>query len=75
MIAQMVKILPAMQETRVPSLHQDGTLEKGSVSGQKRWHLSHGTADSLGSGSLAFHFIKRPFGGFILIFGKTNTIM
>ena len=61
MVAQMVQILPAMKETQVPSLHQEDLLEKGSVSGQKRWHLSHGTADSIGSGSLAFHFIKIPF--------------
>ena len=61
MVAQMVKNLPAMQETWVPSLHQENLLEKGSVSGQKQWHLSHATADSIGSGSLAFHFIKIHF--------------
>ena len=61
MVAQMVKNLPAMQETRAPSLHQENLLEKGSVSGPKQWHLSHGTADSIGSGSLAFHFIKIHF--------------
>ena len=29
LVAQMVKNLPAMQETRVPSLHQEEPLEKG----------------------------------------------
>ena len=31
MVAQMVKNLPAMQETWVRSLHQEDSLEKGMV--------------------------------------------
>ena len=31
LVAQMVKNLPAMQKTRVRSLHQEDTLEKGTA--------------------------------------------
>ena len=54
-MAQMVKNLPAMQETRVPSLGQEDPLEKGMaahssiLSWRIPWTEEPGRLQSLGS--------------------------
>ena len=49
-MAQMIKNLPAMQETRVQSLGQEGPLEKGMATHSSilTWEILHGQRSLVG---------------------------
>ena len=60
LLAQMVKNLPAMQETRVQSLGQEDPLEKGMAthSSVLAWRIP-GTAEPGGLPSIGLHRVRH----------------
>ena len=85
LVAQMVKIPPAMQETWVQSLSWEDPLEEGRatlsiLAGYSPWDFP-GKSTGVGCHCLLLNtylgILKSYFlnGGFMLMYGKTNTIL